>query len=425
MSWIRAATRICARTGAGGNLSRACAVNTGAGVHFSLGGTSWGLGAVVGQGQMTSSRTMSPRLASSSSFVEQVQQVVQGTYSSTQAPPNPFELVEDDLQFLSKKLLSFISNEVPMLSNAAEYFFRSGVQGKRLRATVMLLLSSSLSVVPPAGAPVSAEWMQEQIGKQKGVAEISEMIHVASLLHDDVLDDSSTRRGIGSVNAMMGNKLAILGGDFLLARASVRLAELGSPDAVWLVATMLDHLVKGEVMQATLTPDKLLDFDQYMHKTFYKTGSLFAHSAKAVAVMGLHTPETCALAYDYGRHLGLAFQVVDDVLDFTASSGILGKPTMNDLRAGLATAPVLYAAEEFPELQPLIRRRFKTPGDVEWAHKLVNQSKGIERARALAASHAQAAEQAILDMPLPPTEHGIRCRQALIQVTQLILTRSM
>jgi len=339
-------------------------------------------------------------------------------------PPDPFALVKDDLDFLSHKLLTFVRNEVPMLSNAAEYFFRTGVQGKRLRATVMLLMASSLSVMPPAGTQVSAEQLDQQAARQKGVAEIAEMIHVASLLHDDVLDDSATRRGIGSVNAIMGNKLAILGGDFLLARASVRLAELGSTEAVWLVATMLDHLVKGEVMQVTTKADALLCWDTYMQKTFYKTGSLFAHSAKAVAVVGWHPPETCLLAFEYGRHLGLAFQIVDDVLDFTAKSGVLGKPTLNDLRSGLTTAPVLFAAEEFPGLEALVKRKFKSSGDVETASAWVFQSKGIERANELARHHAELAAQAVKDMPFPNSAHGRRCQQALIHITRLAISRS-
>lgn len=88
-------------------------------------------------------------------------------------------------------------------------------------------------------------------------------------------------------------------------------------------------------------------------------------AAQAVAVVGWHPPETCLLAFEYGRHLGLAFQIVDDVLDFTAKSGVLGKPTLNDLRSGLTTAPVLFAAEEFPGLEALVKRKFKSSGDVE------------------------------------------------------------
>jgi len=292
-----------------------------------------------------------------------------------------------------------------------------------MRAAVMLLLAETLGVAPAAFGTTDTNRIAVQHERQKGVAAIAEMIHVASLLHDDVLDNSLTRRGIGSVNAVMGNKMAILAGDFLLARASVRLAELESTEAVWLVATMLDNLVKGEVMQATMADERLLDFDSYEQKSFYKTGSLFAHSAKAVAAVGGHSEKTCQLAYEYGRSLGLAFQVVDDLLDFTATSGMLGKPAHNDLKSGLATAPVLYAAEEFPGLKPLIVRRFKEPGDVELASTWVFQSKGIERTQELAAHHAEAAAQAIREMPVPATPHGRMCQQALIDITQLVLTR--
>jgi len=336
---------------------------------------------------------------------------------------DPFTLVQDDLHNISEKMLDSIKNEVPMLSSAAEYFFRMGVRGKRMRAAVVLLLAETLHVAPSASHPADTEWIATQHDRQKGVAAIAEMIHVASLLHDDVLDSSLTRRGVGSVNAVMGNKMAILGGDFLLARASVQLAELENTKAVWLVATMLDNLVKGEVLQATMADDSLLDFDKYLLKSFLKTGSLFAHSAKAVATVGGHSVETCQLAYDYGKSLGLAFQVIDDMLDFTASSGMLGKPAHNDLKSGLATAPVLFAAEEFPGLKPLIRRRFKEPGDVETASTWVFQSKGIERSFELASQHAEKAAQAVREMPMPNTTHGRRCQQALIEITQMVLTR--
>ena len=123
----------------------------------------------------------------------------------------------------------------------------------------------------------------------------------------------------------------------------------------------------------------MVSFEHYTRKTYLKTASLIANSSKAVAILGGHKSDcaSAAAAYAYGKHLGLAFQFQDDVLDFVGSGSILGKPTMGDLREGIATAPVLFAAEEFPDLRNLIGRRFKSEGDVERAAAWVKQSRGI------------------------------------------------
>ena len=155
--------------------------------------------------------------------------------------------------------------------------------------------------------------------RQQRLAEITELIHVASLLHDDVLDSAATRRGLRALNLEVGNKLAILAGDFLLARASVTLASLRNTEVIELLSKVLEHLVTGEVMQMTAKPERLMSFDHYFQKTYFKTASLIANSAKAIVLLGGHDTETASHAYDYGRHLGLAFQFQDDVLDFVGS----------------------------------------------------------------------------------------------------------
>ncbi len=267
---------------------------------------------------------------------------------------------------------------------------------------------------------------------QRRLAEITEMIHVASLLHDDVIDDSPQRRGAASAPAAFGNKLSILGGDFLLGRASVALARLRNNEVVELVATVIANLVEGEVMQlraqalqqqqeqaaaaqrprrsmfttfwqgvtgtsssATEEKDTAAAatgtsngpspemFEHYLQKTYLKTAALIGKAARAAAILGGHGAESTAhlsveeqgaakrvrdAAYHYGRNLGIAFQLVDDLLDFKATSAIFGKPSGGaDLRLGLATAPVLYAWEQFPDsgLGEMVKRKFSAEGDVE------------------------------------------------------------
>lgn len=153
---------------------------------------------------------------------------------------------------------------------------------------------------------------------QRRLAEITELIHTASLLHDDVIDGADTRRGVSSVNKAFGNKLAVLAGDFLLARASVCLARLRNVPTVELLSTVIEHLVKGEVMQMrhALRGDSASKaaFDMYLRKTYYKTGSLMANSCKAIGLLGCYPDAVSEAAFRYGMHLGIAFQLIDDLL---------------------------------------------------------------------------------------------------------------
>ncbi|KAH0837914.1 isoprenoid synthase domain-containing protein [Lanmaoa asiatica] len=262
---------------------------------------------------------------------------------------------------------------------------------------------------------------------QLRLAQIVEMIHVASLLHDDVIDKSDLRRGAPSAPAAFGNKLAVLGGDFLLGRASAALSRLGESEVVELISSVVANLVEGEILQmkgtsartAVNLPSGEVDISSlhaqpahaevpfpdrwstYLRKTYLKSASLLAKGARAAVVLGgCREGEVWKeAAYAYGRNVGIAFQLVDDILDFS-SSAALGKPGSGaDLRLGLATGPVLYAAEEYPELEPLIARGFKHDGDVERALSLIHASSGISRTRDLARAYAEKAREVLGVLP--------------------------
>lgn len=345
------------------------------------------------------------------------------------SPVDPFSLVRAEIDSVSERLRRCIVTEIPTLERAAEYFFRAGQEGKRLRSTIILLMATSLAHVPVSPkflsvdeSPANTHPLEER-RRQQRVAEITELIHVASLLHDDVIDGADQRRGLKALNSLFGNKVAILAGDFLLARASVTLAALRNSEVITLMSQVLEHLVAGEILQMTAGSDEVVSMDHYMRKTFYKTASLIANSCKSVAVLSGCSPSDCIAAWDYGRELGVAFQLVDDILDFTASSEELGKPSGSDLRGGLATAPVLFAACEHPELIELIRRKFKECGDVERALKLVQYSSGLQKARDLAAAHARKALEALGRLPPPVGEEALASRRALEHITRIVLTR--
>ncbi|KAL8213689.1 hypothetical protein R6Q57_003138 [Mikania cordata] len=284
---------------------------------------------------------------------------------------DPFSLVADELSIVANRLRSMVVAEVPKLASAAEYFFKMGVEGKRFRPTVILLMATALNVQisKPASEGIVDMFSTELRLRLQSVAEITEMIHVASLLHDDVLDDADTRRGIGSLNFVMGNKISVLAGDFLLSRACITLASLKNTEVVSLIATAVEHLVTGETMQMSSSAEQRSSMDYYLQKTYYKTASLISNSCKSIALLTGQTAEVAMLAYEYGKNLGLAFQLIDDVLDFTGTSSSLGKGSLSDIRHGIVTAPILYAMEEFPELRSVVDRGLDNPDNVDLSYE--------------------------------------------------------
>ncbi|KAI3921771.1 hypothetical protein MKX01_005460 [Papaver californicum] len=350
-------------------------------------------------------------------------QIHQEKNSVVEEQLDPFTLVADDLFVVASRLRSMVGAEVPKLSSAAEYFFKMGAEGKKFRPTIILLMASALNMSTLAPDGVVDSLHDELRSRQLSIAVITEMIHVASLLHDDVLDDAETRRGIGSLNCFMGNKIAVLAGDFLLSRACVALASLRNNEVVTLIAKSVQHLVTGETMQMTTASEQRCSMEYYMEKTYNKTASLISNSCQAVSIITGQTAEVSMLAYDYGRNLGLAFQLIDDVLDFTGTSASLGKGSLSDIRHGIVTAPILFAMEEFPQLRKIVDRGFRNPADVDLAIEILGKSNGIQRAIELASEHANLAAAAIRSLPETDNVDVRRSRKALINLTQLVITR--
>ncbi|BBD58629.1 polyprenyl synthetase [Nostoc sp. HK-01] len=314
-----------------------------------------------------------------------------------------FTPVEADLQILADNLKQLVGNRHPILFAAAEHLFGAG--GKRIRPAIVLLISR-------------ATMLEEDITQRhRRLAEITEMIHTASLVHDDVVDESQMRRGVATVHSLFGNRIAVLAGDFLFAQSSWYLANLDNLEVVKLLSEVIMDLATGEIQQGMNRFDSSLAIETYLQKSYYKTASLIANSAKAAGLLSEVPSETAQHLYNYGRNLGLAFQIVDDILDFTSTTDTLGKPAGSDLRSGNLTAPVLFALEEKPYLEVLIERQFAQAEDLEQALALIQDSRGIQQARELAAHHAKLAAKEI--EILPPSES----RQALIDITEYVLSR--
>ena len=302
--------------------------------------------------------------------------------------------VEADLDALLADLRALIGAGHPILQAAAEHLFAAG--GKRIRPGIVLLVSRAIA---PDG---------ELSPRHRRLAEITEMIHTASLVHDDVVDGADTRRGVATVHSRFNHRVAVLAGDFLFAQASWHLANLDDLEVVKLLSRVIMDLADGEVKQGLFRYDTGQSFETYLEKSYCKTASLIANSARAAGVLsGLAEPQLDDL-YCFGRQLGLAFQVVDDILDFTGSDQQLGKPAASDLASGYLTAPVLYALEERPALAGLIEREFSEEGDLEQALALVRGCEAIPRSRALAEEFTREAHGAIEWLPASEPRSALR-----------------
>ncbi|XP_075481609.1 solanesyl diphosphate synthase 1, chloroplastic-like [Primulina tabacum] len=301
-----------------------------------------------------------------------------------------FEVVADDLLTLNKNLQSIVGAENPVLMSAAEQIFGAG--GKRMRPALSFLVSRATAEI--AG-------LKELTKEHRRLAEIIEMIHTASLIHDDVLDDSDLRRGKETVHQIYGTRIAVLAGDFMFAQASWYLANLENLDVIKLISQVIKDFASGEIKQASGLFDCDAQLDEYLIKSYYKTASLIAASTKGAAIFSGVDSDITEQMYQYGKNLGLSFQVVDDVLDFTQSAEQLGKPAGSDLAKGILTAPVIFGLEKEKKLRDMIESEFSEMGSLEEAISFVKNSGGIERAQELA---REIADQAVRNLQcLPPS----------------------
>ncbi|KAI6246914.1 putative hexaprenyl pyrophosphate synthase, mitochondrial [Erysiphe necator] len=389
------------------------------------------------------------------SSLSQAASITSSIFSKVTSRSNNHDIIDSDpLRILAKEMKSLTGNIKqligsghPLLDTVAKYYTQT--EGKHIRPLIVLLMSratalspkvadfqeqqclsnvddslSPLSILSDLNPESSTESANSQsldptfnadiLPSQRRLAEITELIHTASLLHDDVVDDSTSRRGNLSANLKFGNKMAVLAGDFLLGRASVALARLRDAEVTELLATVIANLVEGEFMQLRNTAREEKNpvwtedtINYYLKKTYLKTASLISKSCRATALLGRVTPEIVDAAYSYGKNLGLAFQLVDDMLDYTTSEKELGKPTGADLELGLATAPLLFAWQHYEELGTLVGRKFANKGDISRARHLVLHSDGLNRTRSLAEKYAQKAIESIKIFPPSDAKIGL------------------
>lgn len=245
--------------------------------------------------------------------------------------------VAADLEDCADGVARAVADDVPIVPEAVTEILAGG---KRLRPLLVLAAAYSGSA-------------ERERSIRSGI--VVELLHLASLVHDDVMDEATQRHGVTSANARMGNVRAVLAGDYLLARALITACELGAAEGV-LAAGTFTRLCDGQAHESAALFDPGRTESAYYGAIEGKTAALFATSCRLGAMAGGLSEETVTALAEYGRYLGLAFQLVDDLLDFTSSSGVMGKPAGHDIAEGVYTLPVLHALRERPRLAEVLRR---------------------------------------------------------------------
>jgi heptaprenyl diphosphate synthase len=312
--------------------------------------------------------------------------------------------VRAGLDAVEAELLASVHSDDDFVSEVAKHLLDAG--GKRFRPLLTLLAAHF-------GDPERPEVISSAV--------VCELTHLATLYHDDVMDEAAVRRGAVSANTRWGNSVAILTGDFLFARASDILADLG-PEAVRTQARCFERLVTGQIRE-TVGPKPGVDpIDHYLAVLAEKTGSLIATSAEFGArFAGLEDHLVAALS-SYGEQIGIAFQISDDIIDIASDSGESGKTPGTDLREGVQTLPALYALrDDSPSgarLRELVSRPLIEDAEHAEALELLRNSPALNRARETTLSYADAARACLADLPASPA------RDALGALADLVVSRT-
>jgi octaprenyl-diphosphate synthase len=295
------------------------------------------------------------------------------------------EPISDELQLVERLLRASLQSEVALVSQVGEHVVAGG--GKRLRPA-MVLLASALGNKPPAG--------------RFQVAAAIELIHTATLLHDDVVDESSLRRGRSTANSAFGNAAAVLAGDFLYSRAFQMMVSAGHPDVMAIVSDATNTIAEGELLQLMNCGDPDLGETACLDVIRRKTATLFEASARVGSVLVAAEKDVQDALGAYGSHLGTAFQLVDDVLDYSGDADSIGKSLGDDLAEGKVTLPLIRTMQRStPARAEMVRNAIREGGRERFSDVLdaVMQCGAIEYVRSVARREAETAAEAIAQLP--------------------------
>jgi octaprenyl-diphosphate synthase len=314
-----------------------------------------------------------------------------------------YDTVADDFSRVNDLIIKRLSSDVPLVEKIAHYIIESG--GKRLRPLLVLLSSRALGY--------------EQDDHLK-LAAVIEFLHTATLLHDDVVDTSDMRRGRSTANAKWGNAPSVLVGDFLYARAFEMMVELQNLRIMDVLSHATAVIAEGEVLQLMNVKNPDVSEEKYMEVIHNKTAMLFEAASHTGALLaGANEDREQALSA-YGKHLGLAFQLVDDVLDYRGDAEAMGKNVGDDLAEGKTTLPLIYAmAEGSDDEKQLIRQAIRKGGldNLPRILQIVNRSGALEYT--MEKAREQAALAAACLKAIPESDH----KEALVMLTEIAVAR--
>ncbi len=312
-------------------------------------------------------------------------------------------VISDDMAAVDAVIRRRLSSEVVLINQISQYIVESG--GKRLRPALVVLAGSHFGANKPH--------MQE-------AAAVIEFIHTATLLHDDVVDESDLRRGRRTANSQFGNAAAVLVGDFLYSRAFQMMVEIGSMRVMQVLAEATNVIAEGEVLQLLNIHNADTNEEEYLRVVRYKTAKLFAAACQVGSILGGANEREERALTEYGMHVGTAFQLIDDVLDYSGDLSETGKNIGDDLAEGKPTLPLIYALHHGNAAQTAVIRRAIEEGgrdDMPAVVAAINATGALDYSREQARVEARTAADAIAGLK------GSVCRDALLQLCAFAVER--
>ena len=301
-----------------------------------------------------------------------------------------FDYVETDIKYVEERMREGIEGHNASLAAVIDYLIAAG--GKRLRPVIILL----------------ATRFGRQVEQDKAIALAAavEMLHTATLVHDDFIDNALLRRGMPTLNADWSPGATVLTGDYLFARSAGLAAETDNVRVIKIFSMTLMTIVNGELNQFFNNGhDRPPTREEYFQRIYAKTASLFAAGAETGGILANLPEHQVQALHDYGYNLGMAFQIMDDILDFQSTESQLGKPVANDLRQGIVTLPVLNFLDKRPDhpiILKAVARKHPTDGEIQAVVAEIRASGGLQGALAEAERFAAQAQEALAPLPGNP-----------------------
>ena len=299
--------------------------------------------------------------------------------------PDLLAPIADDMKQVDAAIRARLDSEVVLIRTIGDYIVGAG--GKRMRPAMVLMVARALGYTGTHHHLMAA---------------VVEFIHTATLLHDDVVDESDLRRGRKTANAVFGNAASVLVGDYLYSRSFEMMVESGSMRVMSILSEATTVIAEGEVLQLLNVHDPDVTQERYLQVVRFKTAKLFEAAARVGAILADGSAEQEAAAGAYGRHIGTAFQLIDDVLDYSGDADALGKNVGDDLREGKPTLPLIWVMEQgTPAQQALIRTAIET-GDADFTEvaRAIQETGALEHTMQAARNEADLAKAALSAYPV-------------------------